>query len=290
MTKKLRDPVKEKQEWLTYALFYFFMASFVLKTVVGLLSGSKFLLVSGVFALFGVFIAVVSLIHIGAAYPAPRHAEYFNRGKLEFIIILGVSVTIALSTVFLLFSVSHMLFFHALYPAGISAAWMGIFCAGLNFCLMAWANRQFNGARPGDEQKLISFLAGDLILSLLAAVNVVISRIGWYLFDYACAIILAAGIIVYSVSFFFSAFKGLMDASCDKKTMASIEEMIRQAQGRTVLRKLRVQKCGDIFEIIAVLAVPAEMPVFEIEKAFKNIRYYLGKEFAKPHEIFAGIS
>lgn len=290
MAKKLRDPIKEKQEWLTYALFYFFIASFVLKAVVGIFSGSRFLLVSGVFALFGVFIAVVSLLHIGAANRTRKPAAYFNRGKLEFIIIFGVSVVIAICTVLLLFYISHMLFFHTLYPTELSAAWIGILCAGMNFSLMVWINKHFTGTRSEDEQKLISVLTGDFILSALAAVAVVISRIGWYAFDYACAILLAAGIIVYSVWFFFAAFKGLMDASCDKRTVALIEGLIRKAQDDAVLKKLRVNKVGDMFEIIAVLAVPAQMRIREIGEAIEAIRSSLRDKFAKPHEVFVGIT
>lgn len=289
MTKKLRDPFKEKKERLSYAFFYCFIASFVLKAVIGLLSGSKFLLVSGLYAFFGVFLAVVSLMHIGAAYPARRMTLYFNRGKLEFIIIFGVSVIIALSTVFLLFSISHMLFFHTLYPIGFSAAWTGILVASLNYCLVVWVKGQLSGPRSSDEQRLLSMASYDFVLSVLASVSVVLSRIGWYAFDYGCAIILAVGIIAYSISFFFASIKGLMDASCDKKTVAFIEEAIRKAQDNVVLQKLRVNNTGEIFEIIAVFSVSAQMPVSEIETTFKNIKNSLQEKFTKPHETFLGI-
>lgn len=289
MAKKLRNPIKEKQEWLVYALFYFFITSFVLKSIVGLLFGSKFMLASGAYALFGVCVAAASLVHIGAVYPGRGAGIYFNHDKLEFIVIFGVSVVIALSMVYLIFSTSHMLFFHTLYPADLLAAWVGIFIASLSLSLMVWVNRQWGSVRPDDERKLTTVLICDFILSVLAAITVVISRAGWFAFDYIGAIILALSSIVYSISFFFSSFKGLMDASCDKKTVSFLENIIRNAQGNIELKTLRVSNAANNFEIIALFSVPAQMPISDMDGIIKNIQFSLKEKFTKPHEIFVGI-
>lgn len=290
MAKRKPDYVKEKKELIAYGLLYFFITSFLIKTVFGIISGSKCMLVSGLFALFGVFTAVVALIRIDAAHPAKRSRVYFNRGKIEFIVVVGISAVIALSTSVILFSIGHMIFFHTLYPPELLAAWIAIFIASLNLCFMVVINKKIAGVYEADEHEIMFALSTDFILSIFTIFGVVISRMGFYIIDYAAAIFTAFFVIGHSGLFLYAAFKGLMDASYDKKTIAeSMELFLRDAQPDASVETLRVNKLGHIFEIIAIVIVPEEKPMVEAADIANGIKDMVRNSFLKPHEVFVGI-
>ncbi|MBF0479907.1 MAG: cation transporter [Candidatus Omnitrophica bacterium] len=289
MSKKPRDYIKENKEQTTYVLFYFFITAFLLKTVVGIMSGSKCLLVSGIFALFGVFIAIVTLIRINKTHPGRSGRIYFNPDKLEFIIVLGISIIIAISTSVLFFSVGHMVFFHTLYPPEILAAWLSIIVASVNLCLMVWIKQKFSDLPEMDEQEVVFALNTDFILSLVTIFTVVVSRWGLVLADYAGAILAAMFMVFYSVKFLAASFKGLMDASCDKKTVAAIEGLMRKIKFEGNLKNLRVNKVGHVFEIMLTLKVVGDISMKEAAVIIKKIKEVFKKKFLKPHEVFVGV-
>lgn len=289
MTKRTRDPVKENKEWIAYILFYFFITSFLLKTVFGIMSGSKCLLVSGLFALVGLFTSVATLIRIGVTHSNPRMRIYFNPGKLEFMVVLGVSLIMVLSTSALLFSISHMVFFHALYPPELSAAWIAAIVAATNLSITIGMNKKIPGLQETETRDILHVLNTDFLLSILAMIAVVLSRMGAYILDYACAILTALFLLAYSISFLYMSFKGLMDASCDKKTVDAIEKSMQKVLPQGALKTLRVNKVGHVFEIIAILTVLGDMPMTEALELIKKIKDKVRSEFSKPHELFVGI-
>lgn len=290
MTKRKPDLVKEKKEQLTYVLFYFFLTSFFLKAVFGMLSGSKCLLVSGAFSLFGLFIAVVTLLRIGRSHPTRRGAVHFNPDKLEFIIILGISIIITLSTSSLLFSIGHLVFFHTLYPPEMLAAWIAMITASLNLALTTWIKKRIFDLPEMDAREIFFVLNTDFLLSIMTSVAVVISRTGSYILDYACAIFTAFFLILYGISFLAAAFKGLMDASCDTKTVSIIEGLLRKAHSDVMLKTLRVHKAGHVFEIMAILAMGSDTPMPKALAIVQNTKEALRKKFLQPHELFVGIA
>lgn len=314
MTQRTLDPVKENKEWTAYVLFYFFITSFLLKTVFGIMSGSKFLLVSGIFALVGIFTAVATLIRIGVTHPGrglrryyPAGQDFVNRtraasagmprrdpwasspGKLEFMVVLGVSVIMVLSTGALLFSISHMVFFHALYPPELSAAWMATVVAALNLSFTIWINKKIANVKETETSEVMFVLNTDFMLSILAMVAVVLSRMGAAVIDYACAILTALGLLAYSVSYLYAAFQGLMDASCDRKTVSAIEQCLDKVLPQGTSKTLRVNKVGHVFEIIAILTMGGDSPATEVLNLIKKIKDQVRAEFQKPHEILVGV-
>ncbi|MBF0521984.1 MAG: hypothetical protein HQL24_02890 [Candidatus Omnitrophica bacterium] len=289
--KKKPDFLKEKKERITYALLYFFITSFLFKTVLGVITGSKCLLVSGIFAIFGILIAIATLMRIGITHSSRRLSPYFNRGKLEFMILLAISSVIALSTSALLFSLGHMIFFHTLYPPEFLAAWVAAIAATISLVFMVRIKAEITNIQEEDESKDIIFILDtDFLLSVLTILTVVISRMGSYIVDYGCAIFAAFFIIAYSVLFLYKAFIGLMDASCDKKTVSEVESCIRKAQiGEASLKALRVNKIGHIYEIIADLSTAKDIPMVDVFAIAENIKRAVKVKFLSPHEVFIGI-
>jgi len=288
MIKKNADPVKEQKELTAYALFYFFLISFALKTVFGVIAGSKCLLVAGIASLFGVFIAVVSLVRINRSHPGRTGRFYFNPEKLEFIIVLGTSIIITLSTSALLFSIGHMVFFHTLYPPQLLAAWAAVITAKLALCLMFWISKRFSSVPEIDARQVSFALNADFLLSILTVIAVVIARNGSALLDYASAILTAFFMIMYGVSFLKTAFKGLMDASIDEGTVLEIKKVIGRIRPAVELAGLRVNRSGHLLEIIATLGLAGNAPVKEAVTAGKKIREALQRKFPEPHVLLVG--
>ncbi|MBF0486023.1 MAG: hypothetical protein HQL16_05885 [Candidatus Omnitrophica bacterium] len=289
MAKKSRDPVKDNKEQAAYVLFYIFILFFLLNTIFGLLSASKCLLVSGAFALFGVFIAVVALLRIGRSHPARPGRLYFNPDKLEFIIILGTSAIITLGTSVLFFSIGHMVFFHTIYPPELSAAWIAMITAALSLGLMVLVKDRAMDLPEIDACEIGFILNACFLLSILTMITVVIARIGGPLLDYACAILAAFFLILHGIRFLSSSFKGLMDASCDKDTIAEVEKLMKKIRSDVALKELRVNEAGHILEIIATFAMTGETSMQDAVMATENIKILFEKKFSRPHELFVGI-
>lgn len=249
------------------------------------MTGSKTLLVSGIFSLFGILVAIVTLMRLGVGNPS----KSFNKGKLESIIIFGICAIIAISTGMLIFSVGHMVFFHTLFPPQLLAAWVAASAAAGSLGFIEWISSQISSVPETEGDDIIFVLQTDFVLSILSVVAVVFSRMGAYILDYACAIFASFFIIVYCARFLYTAFKGLMDVSCDKQTISTIEKYIRKFGPEHVLESLRVNKVGHIIEIIVFLAVPSEMPIKEIMTKVGKIKDGLKADFTKPHEMFIGI-
>ncbi|MBF0217209.1 MAG: hypothetical protein HQL30_09490 [Candidatus Omnitrophica bacterium] len=283
------DPDNEKKEMAAYALLYYFMTSFLAKTVIGILSGSQYLVTGGIFVCFGIFTAVVELLRLGRIY-SPRGARSgINYGKLEFAVIVGVSAIIALSTGSFLFSLVHILFFHTLYPSGLSGAWMALGLGGLNLGISVW----FGGlgvklSAPG-EKNLNFLLRADLVLSALAAFVIVTSRMGAYILDYSLALLTTLLVMGYSVSFLGEAFKGLMDAACDKGTVAKVEKLLRDSDPGVVLDTLRVNRVGHVLEVIAGISFPGDASIKDAVRVVSKVKSSLNGKLAEPSEIFVGI-
>ncbi|MBF0618654.1 MAG: cation transporter [Candidatus Omnitrophica bacterium] len=292
MKKFKLDIAKENKERFAYALLYFFMLDFIVKTVFGVMSASKSLLVAGIFALFGILIAVATLMRIAVAHPSVRPGRremLFTQGKLEYMVLFGVSAIIALATGEMIFSTGHMVFFHTLYPPELLGAWIALGTAVVSLVFMGIVGNKVAAVRETDAHDIMFILETNFILSVVTAVVVVVARMGAYILDYACAIFAAVFIVAYSVWFLYRAFNGLMDASCDKEIISTVERHVRQAGRGAELEALRVNKVGHVYEIVLILTVIKDMPVSEAKKIIARIKEALRIKFLKPHEIFVGM-
>lgn len=289
MAKKRPDPAKEKKEWMIYILFYFFVASFLVKIALGAISGSRSLSVSAILSLIGLLMTVVTIIRIGSSGATRRFKAYFNRGKLELIVIVGGSVIIVLGASTLCFSVVHMIFFHTLYPPDLFAAWISAVIASLDLCLMIWVKKEIAALSEADERDMTFILNADFIISMVIMGSVLSARSGLQIADYACAIFAAVFFIVYSASLLRTAFAALMDASCDEKTVSYLEGIIKSVISGNDLSSLRASKAGQLFEIMVMIKAAGDMPMRDVRDMACRIRAKIRSDFLMPHEVFVGL-
>ena len=217
MTARRRDPEGEHKESTVYSLLFFFLGAFVIKIVFGGISGSKALLVSGTFELFGVFLAVITLLRIGSASQSKndRKSDY-SHGKLEFVVASAISLLIAVATGIFLFTIVHLVFYHTIYPPKLLAAWVSAILAAINLIAARYLKNEIASFDEADEKRLRFLFDNDFILSTLVVCVAIMSRSGFAALDPIFAVLVAVYVIVHSISFLWKSFKGLMDALPDK--------------------------------------------------------------------------
>ena len=285
------EPLKEKKTQASYAIFIFFFGSFAIKVIAGSLFGSNALLISGLFELFGVFLAVVALLRIHVASDASRNVKSdFSQEKMEFLVMGGISLLIAVSSGMLLFEVGHLIFFHTVNPPTFLAAWVAALLAGANWFAIRHLKDRLSVLEEADEKRLSFLFDKAFILSVSVMAVVLISMTGFPIMDALFSILEAVFIMGYSVFFLLQAFKGLMDASVDQATMAHILQRIKRSDPSLRVKSLKVNLTGRRLLIMTTIGFSREAPLKEAKTLMGKIDDSLKSSLSMPYEVHIGFS
>ena len=93
------DPTRAAKVNTTYGLLVFFLFVLLSKAILGVVSGSYGLFLSALPSAFGIVTCVATLLRIDSSTPMKSRLRSFCRGKLEFFVIMSVSLIVAASTV-----------------------------------------------------------------------------------------------------------------------------------------------------------------------------------------------
>lgn len=288
MAGRQTDPPKRTKENTAYSLLIFFVCMLLAKSVFGVISGSKSLLDSSIFALFGILISITSLLRVHAPRATSANGSRFSQGKLESFLVVGISLIIVTATVTTLYSVVHLTFNHTLYPPDLTAAWLSAAAAAVNWCFVHRIRNRVSVLEQLDIPRIMFFLNADFLLSLLVVVAVVISRCGLTATDYILAIPMATFIIPYSVYLLHDSLRGLMDGSCDPKTRAAISRCVNMVDEDLDIEELRITRTGRMLEIVAIIGLFKDTRVEEARGLAGRIRHTLGACLPMPHEVHVG--
>lgn len=291
MEQKHNIAARKEKEGTIYTLLFFFVFSFLLKVIFGSITGSQALLVSGIFAFFGIFICAITLLRIHD-FSIHSHGgkKSFSYGKLEFFIVSGVSLIIVISIGAILFSIVHMIFFHTLYPAGLIAAWVSAALGMANWYFGNKLKKKVPAIMEADFVRIKFLLNKDFILSILVIMAVIISRSGFIAIDYILAILEAVFIMGYGIYFLNNSFKGLMDASCSKETVSMVKKCINKAEKNLTIQSLRVNPVGKALEIITVIGLSKRVQMSDVKKLIGKIKQTLKADLSVPYEVYVGFS
>ena len=289
MLRKKRDPIQEKKENVAYIFLFFFIISFLVKIVFGVIASSSALLISGIFALFGIFISIVTLIRIRSYSNNVSLSKIgISHSKLEFIIIAGASIIITIAAASILFSIGHMTLFHRLYPPGLIAAWISAVIAMFNFYIIHWIKEKIDLIEEADIKKILFLLDKDFLLSIAVIFIVIISRTGFFVIDYLCAILEALFILKYSFNYLYNSFRGLADASYSPKVTSKIRKIISSADKDMKIRTLKVTPSGGKFEIVVIVELIKTTKIKKAKSIIAVIKSILDKKLDMPYEISVG--
>ena len=284
------DVLKEKKKKAAYAFLLFFSGAFAIKVLAGTFSGSSALLISGLFELFGVFLAVIALLRMRVASDAAQNVRSdFSLEKMEFIVAAGIALFIAVTTSMLLFSALHLVFNHTLNPPGLSAAWVAALLAGTNLFVLSHMKEQIAVLEEADEKRLRFLFDKDFILSVSVVVVVLVSMSGLYVLDSLFSVLEAAFIIAYSVFFLLQSFKGLMDASIDLASVADISRYIQRVDPSLQVKSLKVNQVGKRLVIMATIGLSRGTLIKEAKGVIGKIDHSLRKNLSSPFDIHIGL-
>lgn len=285
------DALKEKKKKAAYAILCFFSGAFTLKAIAGVLSGSSALLFSGLFELFGVFLAGIALLRIRVAAEASQNVRSdFSLEKMEFLVAAGVALFIAVTTSLLLFSAVHVLFYHTINPPGLLAAWVATLLAGANLYALFHLKEKVSVLEEADEKRLRFLFDKDFILSVSVVVVVIISMSGLYLLDSLFSVLEAVFIIAYSIIFLLQSFKGLMDASIDLATVADISRFISRVDPSLQVRSLKVNQVGKKLVIMTTLGLPRQTLIKEAKAVMAKIDHSLRAKLPGAFDLHIGLA
>jgi divalent metal cation (Fe/Co/Zn/Cd) transporter len=288
MIEKQADPPKRAEENTAYSLLIFFICMLLVKSVFGVILGSKSLLDSSMFALFGALMSITCLVRIHAPCVTSADGARFSHGKLDSFLTAGISVIAVIATVTTLYSIVHLTFFHTIYPPDLAAGWLAAAAGAVNWCFAYMMRNRVSRLDQLDASRIRFFLNADLLMSLLVIIAVVISRCGLAAMDYILAIPMAIFVIFYSAHLLYDSLKGLMDASCDAKTRANVSFCLNMARENLDIAELRVTRMGRMIEIVAIIGLSKDTRVEEARRLAGEITQALRECLGMPHEIHIG--
>jgi len=292
MVKKRRNIDQDQKENFVYNLLYFFISVFLIKVVLGIMTDSKSLLVSGIFVLFGIFISIVTIIRINTSGSLDSQSKRpnFCYDKLVFFIIAGISFIIAIATNGLLFSIIHGVLYHSLFPPDLLAVWVAAVAACANIYVLLFVKRSEGLLESSDIDRITFILSTDFILSVLVMGTVLLSRVGFFVADYIFASLQAIYIFIYSVYLLRHSFKGLMDSTCDFATLSKISKCIKNADPVLRIKDLKVSRVGNVLEIMATIYLSNETKMKEVKNVFVKIKQGLKQNISDPCQMYLGFS
>jgi divalent metal cation (Fe/Co/Zn/Cd) transporter len=288
MRKPRKSPVDAQTENLLYGLLLFFICLCCIKGSLGAASGSQALLVSGIFSMFGGLVSIVALLRLRQPVSSSFGGADLEWGKLEFFLVVFVSLVIALSAIALCYSCLHLALNHTPFPPDMLAGWTAVFTGAASWVALSRSAKNASALEANGGQEIILLLWTDFAVSVLLVFGVTLSRAGYPALDLSLAILealLAMGISVWILR---RSVRGLLDASCGSDTILQVSECLRQVDQRLDIRELRVTRVGGILEIVTMVGMPGTTSVKEAGALVRQIRRALEAHLPSPHEAHVG--
>ena len=282
------SPTRSQENGL-HSLLVFFICCGIVKTAFALMAGSPSLLVFGLIDLFGIFYSMVLLIRTepaGSRTSRPRRG--IPTGKLELFIVAGISVLLVISAVALLVSTLHVTFFHTLYPPDLTAAWIALLLGAANAGFLLYFKEQVSSIEKPDRTRIRFLLRTGLVLSVVIAASVVVSRCGFFVVDFLVAILESIGVAGYSLLYLTVSLKGLLDVVCDRETLAKIVSSLRAVDADLDIDVLRATHAGSQLDVHAILALEKHVTRDEAKGLTSRLTEALRSGLPIPHTLHVG--
>jgi len=258
------------------------------ETVVGLISGSKALAVLAIFSLRGCILAgIVAASTAGARRPnATGRAS--ARGKVEFLVAAGMSMSSLVGVAALCYALLHTLLQHPLQPPSWAAAWVALGSAAV--CWVMANHAECAGQRVGNRalEAHASQSRGHAYVALAVVVAVVMTRYGFAALDSITAVALAVGAIWRSWRILRKSIAGLMDASVGGKTHDAMQAALARIDGLPGRASVSGLRVGRDISARVTLQVPDGTRMCDVGRARKRIESSLRRMVPDVREVLVG--
>ncbi len=260
----------------------------IAKITLGMISGSKALVVSAMFSLQDCAWAGILLVRPKITGKPASGKHPFGLGKVEFIVAACMSVLVLVGVAVLFGTIAHSLLEHRQRAPGILAIWVALVSAIICF---AMSRRSRHAARQSDSPDLraqADFSRADACASVVVIKAVILAALGFELADSLVAVAEAAYVVWYAGGMLYGAVKGLLDASVGPETLAQIRAAARETDGVFEIRSIRAVQSGP--EVLATLVVdlPDAMTVAEADRLRERIIAMLRRRFDDIGQVLVG--
>ncbi len=231
----------------------------VLMVAVGIITGSKALAVSSIYSMRDFILGGIVLINTQQGDKTLLRDRAYDYGKLEYLVITGMSVLIFLAVTVSCFTILHSVLEHRQRPPGIFALW-----AALGSVVVCWimARQARCAAQRSDNLAMSTYAqnkSGHMWVAVVVAASVAASRWGYVLIDPITAVFQAVSVAWCTGGILRQSVRGLLDASIGDSAAHSIKKMVQDIDGVKDVYWLQGFQRGHRMSISMMVAVPGNM-------------------------------
>jgi len=226
----------------------------VLKAVVGLLSGSRALLAASLYSVNDVLSAIAVIVSLRMAGRPPTKEHPFGHGKVEFIAIGVVSLMLAASVCFFVYSVFEIVHGSKEPPRTVA---LGVALLSTGACELL-ARKGFCVAERLDSPALHTSAEhnrSDAIASLAVVGGLIGAAFGLHVLDRLVAIYEAADVAHLSGVLLGRSIKGLMDSALPAADVELVRVACEKTPGVLGVNSIRSRRAGTAIWVDVVVAI-----------------------------------
>lgn len=270
----VRYQTASKAAWIT---FIGNVVLTIMKAIVGVVSGSLAVLSDAAHSASDAVSTILVLLgfHISRQPADEKHP--YGHGRAETIVAKIIALMLIFIGVNFAYTALKVIFKGSYRIPGISALGVSLFGIITKECMYRYA---YHIGKKIDSPALKADAwhhRSDAISSVAALLGVLLSRLGYPIFDPLMTIVVAAILIKVGWSMAFTIIDELMDAQVDSKTLKQIKKIVLKTEDVRSLHDLKMHKHGAEHHVHCTITVPAEHSVAEghnlthlIEKNIRN--------------------
>ncbi len=254
----------------------------ILKTVVGLLTGSVGVLSAAADSLNDLMASIIALLSVRAS-AQPADVEHpFGHGKIENVSAAAQAILIFAAAIYIIYEAITRI----VTPEPLVAPVWGMVVMVVTAVLDLIVSRYLLEVARETDSSAIRADAYHLTTDVWTASGVfvalgLVELTGIRLFDPIVALIVAAAIIRVAVTLTLEAAGVLIDARLPEDELRELEQIVMKTPKVVGFHKLRTRRSGPTRQIDYHLIVPGSMPVVEAHKLTETIEDAIRRRFPR---------
>lgn len=233
----------------------------ILKTIVGLLSGSLVVLSDAAHSGSDALSTVLVLFGLHLAQQPADEKHPYGHSRAETIVAKIIALVLVLIGInFALSAVKTILRGHYHIPKA-GALWISLLSIAVKEIMYRYS---FRIGQSIDSPALIADAwhhRSDAISSVAALLGVLLARLGYPVFDPLMTVVVAAVLVKVGWDMVFTVIDELMDAQVETEVLHRIEAVVLSTNGVCSVRNLKVHKYGAEHHVNCTITVPAGLNV-----------------------------
>ena len=240
--------------------------------LVGILSNSKALIAASLCS--GIDVATALTVLLGLKFSGkPIDLEHpYGHGKIEFIAVSGISISLIVSGGILLFHSARSIYQHEPGPEHLITLAVAVVAATateIKYRYSKCVGRQFNSPAILSHAEHARV---DVFSFAAVGVGVICARIGIHFVDPLIAIFEIVHIFIASYKMLKESTKGLMDVSLPETKTIAIKKMIAEVKGVEEINYIFARQLGQYIWIELSICVDPDITIIEGKTIAQSVK------------------